>query len=81
LPQRVHAAELRHPPLRYRERERFEPPRVSRGLEHCPKRGGELEVIAAILETQVIERILEPLGLPVRAPPRSPARAPTSHAA
>jgi hypothetical protein len=32
-------------------------------LEHCPNCGGELKIIAAILETAVIERILEHLGL------------------
>ena len=32
-------------------------------LEHCPNGGGELEIIAAILETPVIERILTHLGL------------------
>jgi hypothetical protein len=50
-------------------------------MEHCPNCGGELKIIAAILETTVIERIIEHLGLPARAPPRSPARAPASHAA
>lgn len=50
-------------------------------MEHCPNCGGELKIIAAILETTVIERTLEHLGLPARAPPRSPARAPASHAA
>jgi len=44
---------------------------------------GELMTIAAILETAVIERILDHLGLPApaRPPPRSPARAPMPHAA
>ena len=40
-------------------------------LEHCPNCGGELKVIAAILEQPVIERILTHLGLqPTRS--RSP---------
>ena len=42
-------------------------------LEHCPNCGGELKIIAAILEQQVIEQILTHLGLQARAPPRSPA--------
>ena len=49
-------------------------------MEHCPNCGGELKVIAVILETQVIERIVEHLGLPARAPPRSLAPAPMSQA-
>jgi len=43
-------------------------------LEHCPNCGGELKIIAAILEAPVIEKILMHLGLLARAPPRSPAR-------
>jgi hypothetical protein len=43
-------------------------------LEHCPSCGGELKIIAAILEQPVIEKILKHLGLQARAPPRSPAR-------
>ena len=43
-------------------------------LEHCPNCGGELRIIAAVLEAPVIEKILTPLGLQARAPPRSPAR-------
>ncbi|MGH8702290.1 MAG: hypothetical protein ACREVR_14135, partial [Burkholderiales bacterium] len=43
-------------------------------LENCPNCGGELKIIAAILEAPVIERILTQLGLAARAPPRSPAR-------
>ena len=46
-------------------------------LEHCPNCGGELKIIAAILETPVIEKILTHLGLQARAPPRAPARAPS----
>ena len=43
-------------------------------LEHCPNCGGELKIIAVILESAVIERILTHLGLQARAPPRAPAR-------
>ena len=43
-------------------------------LEHCPNCGGELKIIAAILEAPVIEKILMHLGLQARAPPRSAAR-------
>ena len=43
-------------------------------LEHCPNCGGELKVIAAILERPAIEKILTHLGLDARPPPRSPAR-------
>jgi hypothetical protein len=50
-------------------------------IEHCPNCGGEPKLIAAILQTALIERILEHLGLPARAPPLSPARAPMSQAA
>ena len=42
-------------------------------LEHCPNCGGELKIIAAILEQPVIEKILTHLGLQARAPPRAPA--------
>ena len=43
-------------------------------LEHGPNCGGELRIIAAILEQPVIEKILTHLGLQARAPPRAPAR-------
>ena len=43
-------------------------------MEHCPNCGGELTIIAAILEQPVIEKILTHLGLQARAPPRAPAR-------
>ena len=43
-------------------------------LEHCPNCGGELKIIAAILEQPVIEKILTHLGLQGRAPPPSAAR-------
>ena len=43
-------------------------------LEHCPNCGGELKIIAAILEQPVIEKILTHLELQARAPPRAAAR-------
>ncbi len=43
-------------------------------MQHCPNCGGQLRIIAAILEGSVIERILTHLGLQARAPPRVPAR-------
>jgi hypothetical protein len=43
-------------------------------LEHRPNCGGELRVIAAILERPAIEKILNHLGLQARAPPRALAR-------
>jgi hypothetical protein len=43
-------------------------------MAHCPNCGGELKIIAAILEQPVIEKILTHLGLEARAPPRTPAR-------
>ena len=43
-------------------------------LEHCPNCGGELKIIAAILEQPLIEKIFTHLGLQARAPPRAPAR-------
>ena len=42
-------------------------------LEHCPKCGGQLKIIAAILEAPVTERVLRHPGLQARAPPRVPA--------
>ena len=43
-------------------------------MGHCPNCGGELKIIAAILERPVIEKNLTHLGLKARAPPRAPAR-------
>jgi len=43
-------------------------------MEHCPNGGGELKIIAAILEQPVIEKILTHLGLQARAPSRASAR-------
>src|SRR5262245_7884876 len=39
-------------------------------VEHCPKCGGALKIIAAIEDPPVIVKILRHLGLPSRAPPR-----------
>jgi hypothetical protein len=50
-------------------------------MAHCPNCGGELKIIAAILEQPVIEKILTHLGLQARAPPRAPARGPQLQAA
>jgi hypothetical protein len=47
---------------------------LSTNLEHCSNCGGELKIIAAILEQSVIEKILTHLGLQAHAPPRAPAR-------
>src|SRR5713101_7976386 len=44
-------------------------------IEHCPRCGGTLKIIAAIVDPPVIAQILAHLHLPARAPPRSPARA------
>jgi hypothetical protein len=43
-------------------------------LEHCPKCGGELKIIAAILDQPEIEKSLKHLGLLARVPPRLPAQ-------
>ena len=44
-------------------------------MEHCPNcGGGELKIIAAILERPVIEKILSHLGLDPQPPPRGRAR-------
>jgi uncharacterized protein (DUF983 family) len=44
-------------------------------MEHCPNcGGGELKIIAAILERPVIEKILTHLGLNPQPPPRGRAR-------
>ncbi len=42
-------------------------------LEHCTHGGGELKIMAAILEAPVIEKILAHGGLQARTPPRAPA--------
>ena len=43
-------------------------------IEHCPHCGGNMKIIAAILERAAITKILNHLGLPARAPPRLPAK-------
>jgi len=50
-------------------------------IEHCPNCGGQLKIIAAILESAEIERILTHLGMQARAPPRALARADFQQAA
>ncbi len=50
-------------------------------MEHCPNCAGRLRIIAAILESAVIDRILTHLGLQARAPPRVPARGDLQQAA
>ncbi len=43
-------------------------------LTHCPHCGGDLRIIAAILQREAIEKILNHLGLDAQPPPRAPAR-------
>ncbi len=44
-------------------------------MQHCPNcGGGDLKIIAAILERPVIEKILTHLGLDPQPPPRGRAR-------
>jgi hypothetical protein len=43
-------------------------------LTQCPHCGGELRIVAAILQRQTIEKILNHLGLEAQPPPRAPAR-------
>jgi hypothetical protein len=50
-------------------------------MQHCPNCGGELKIIAAILERPVIEKILTHLGLDPQPPPRAPALEPGRHQA
>jgi hypothetical protein len=51
-------------------------------MQHCPNCGaGGLNVIAAILERPVIEKILTHQGLDPQPPPRTPAREPLEHRA
>jgi hypothetical protein len=54
-------------------------------MQHCPNCGaGELEMIAAILERPVIQKILDHLGLEPQPPPKGRAherREPGSHLA
>jgi hypothetical protein len=51
------------------------------GIGHRLNCGGELKVIAAILESALAERLDAHRGLPARAPPCPPARVPMSQAA
>jgi hypothetical protein len=43
-------------------------------LTRCPHCGGELRIVAAILQRQAIEKILNQMGLDLQPPPRAPAR-------
>jgi len=43
-------------------------------MAHCPNCGGQLKIIAAIMEQPVIEKSLTHLGLQAGAPPCAPAR-------
>ena len=43
-------------------------------IERGPHCGGDMKIIAVILELRAIVKILNHLGLPARAPPCSPAR-------
>jgi hypothetical protein len=43
-------------------------------LTCCPHCGGKLRIIAAILQRQAIEKILNHLGIESQPPPRAPAR-------
>jgi len=42
-------------------------------IKHCPNRGEQLKLIAAIEESAVIQRILTHLGLAAQSPPRASA--------
>ena len=59
--------------------DRFLAPRWD--VQHCLNCGGKLTIIAVILESAVIERILTHLGLRARAPPQAPARGQARQAA
>ena len=54
---------------------------VDLDLKNCPNCGGELRMLAAILEQLEIEKILTHLGRQARAPPRAPARGQAMQAA
>jgi hypothetical protein len=43
-------------------------------LTHCQHCGGQLRIVAAILQRQAIDKILNHLGLEAQPPPRAPAR-------
>ena len=49
-------------------------------MQHCPNcGGGELKIMAAILEGPVIQKILDNLGLDLQPPPEICARKPGPH--
>ena len=49
-------------------------------MQHCPNcAGGQLKIIAALLERPAIEKILTHLGLQAQPPPRAQAREPAPH--
>jgi Putative transposase len=43
-------------------------------LTQCPHCGGQLRIVAAILQRQAIQKILNHLGLEAQPPPQAPAR-------
>jgi hypothetical protein len=43
-------------------------------ITHCPHCGVEFRIVAAILQRQAIDKILNHLGLAAQPPPRAPAR-------
>ena len=45
-------------------------------MKHCADCGGELKIVAAILEREAIHKILTHLDLPFRPPDIAPARLP-----
>jgi hypothetical protein len=45
-------------------------------VTHCPKCGGNMKILAAIMKADVIRKILEHLSLPFVPPQVVPARAP-----
>ena len=45
-------------------------------MESCGQCGGKMEILAAIMETAAIEKILKHLGRPYKPPDIAPARYP-----
>lgn len=45
-------------------------------FKHCPRCGGDFKPIAAILEAEVIEKILTHLDIPTQPPDIAPPRLP-----